>query len=64
VAGTCEYGNELSGYVAEGYVFGLRAAAPNHTGNLKTKAPSTSGSNLLYNTLEPLMMDIVVPETC
>jgi hypothetical protein len=38
---------------AEGYVSGLRAAAPN-----------TTGSNHLYNTLEILMMDIVVPETC
>ena len=33
---------------AEGYVSGLRAAARNH----------------LYNTLELLMMGIVVPETC
>jgi hypothetical protein len=38
----------------EGYVSGLRAAA----------APNTTGSNLLYNTLELLMMGIVVPETC
>ena len=38
---------------AEGYVFGLRAAAPN-----------TIGSNHLYNTLKLLMMGIVVPETC
>jgi hypothetical protein len=37
---------------AEGYVSGLRAAA------------NTTGSNHLYNTLELLMMGIVVPETC
>jgi hypothetical protein len=45
---------------AEGYVSGLRAAAD----NLKTKAPNTTGSNHLYNTLELLMMGIIVPETC
>jgi hypothetical protein len=50
---------------AEGYVSGLRAAsAPHHTDNLKTKAPSTTGSNHLYNKLELLMIGIVVPETC
>jgi hypothetical protein len=37
---------------------------PHNTDNLKTKAPNTTGSNHLYNTLELLMMDIVVPETC
>ena len=31
--------------------------------NLKTKAPNTTGSNHFYNTLELLMMGIVVPET-
>jgi hypothetical protein len=31
---------------------------------LKTKAPNTTGSNHLYNTLELLMMGIIVPETC
>jgi len=46
----------------EGYVSGLRAAA--HTDNLKTKAPNTTGNNLLYNSLELLMMGIMVPETC
>ena len=55
---------------ADGYVSGLRTAAarkpdtqpsaPHHTDNLKTKAPNTTGSNHLYNTLELLMMDIVV----
>ena len=39
-------------------------SAPHHTDNLKTKAPNTTGSSLLYNTLEPLMMGIMVPETC
>ena len=48
---------------AEGCVSGLRAAA-NHTDNLKTKAQNTTGSNHLYNTLELLMMGIMVPETC
>ena len=46
----------------EGCVSGFRA--PHHTDNLKTKAPNTTGSNLLYNTLELLMMGIMVPETC
>jgi hypothetical protein len=32
--------------------------------NLKIKAPNTTGSNHLYNTLELLMMGIMVPETC
>ena len=35
--------------------------APHHTDNLKTKAPNTTDSNHLYNTLELLMMGIVVP---
>jgi hypothetical protein len=34
------------------------------TDNLKTKAPNTTDSNQLYNTLELLMMGIMVPETC
>ena len=59
---------------AEGYVSGLRVAAarkpdtqpsaPHHTDNLKTKAPNTTGSNHLYNTLELLMMGIMMPEIC
>jgi hypothetical protein len=59
---------------AEGCVSGLRAAAsrkpdtqpsaPHHTDNLKTEAPSTTGSYHLYNTLELLMMGIIVHETC
>ena len=38
--------------------------AHHHTDNLKTKAPNTTGSNHLYNTLELLMTGIMVPETC
>ena len=38
--------------------------APHHTDNLNTKAPNTTGSNHLYNTLELPMMGIMVPETC
>ena len=39
-------------------------SAPHHTDNLKTKAPNATGSDHLYNTLELLMMGIMVPETC
>jgi hypothetical protein len=39
-------------------------STPHHTDNLKTKAPNTTCSNHLYNTLELLMIGIVVPETC
>ena len=38
--------------------------APHQTGNLKNKAPNTTGSNHLHNTLELLMMGTMVPETC
>jgi len=34
------------------------------TDNLKTKAPNTTDSNHLYNTLELLVMGVMVPETC
>ena len=37
---------------ADGYVFGLQAAA------------LSTGSDHLYNNLELLMMGIIVPETC
>ena len=47
-----------------GIVSGLRTAASHHTDNLKTEAPNTTGSSHLYNTLELLMMGILVPETC
>ena len=40
------------------------SAAPHYTDTVKTKAPNITGSNHLYNTLELLMMGIVVPETC
>jgi hypothetical protein len=51
------------------WCFGFQAArkpdtqpsAP-HTDNLKTNAPNTTGND--YNTLELLMMGIMVPETC
>ena len=58
---------------AESCVSGLRAAAGkldtqpsalHHTDNLKTKAQNTTGSSHLCNTLELLMMGIVVLETC
>ena len=41
---------------AEGCVSGLRAVAQ--------QPPNTTGNNHLYNTLELLMMSIMVPETC
>jgi hypothetical protein len=31
---------------------------------LENQAPKTTGGNQLYNTLELLMMGIMVPETC
>ena len=40
------------------------SSTPHHADNLKTKTPNTTGSNHLYNTLELLMMDIMVRETC
>ena len=57
-----------------GYVSGLQDAAASYkpdtqhsalhqTGTLKTKAPNITGSNHLYNTLELLMMGIMMPET-
>ena len=50
---------------AVGCVSGLQDAAALHqTDNLKTKTPNTTGSNHLRNTLELLMMGIMVPETC
>ena len=33
-------------------------------GNCNFLAPNTTGSNHLYNTVELLMMGIMVPETC
>jgi hypothetical protein len=58
---------------AEGSVSGLRAAAAanGHTTlsstpyrQLENQAPNTTGRNHLYNTLELLVMGIMVPETC
>jgi hypothetical protein len=46
-------------YGVVGYVTALHG-----TDNLKTKAPNTTDSNHLYNTLELLMMGIILPETC
>jgi hypothetical protein len=42
----------------------IEPSAPHHTGNLKTKAPDTTGSNHMYHTLELLMIGIMLPETC
>ena len=38
--------------------------ALNQTDNLKNKAPNTTGSSHVYNTLELLIMGIMVSETC
>ena len=46
---------------AEGCVSGLRAAAYQQ---LENQSTNTTGSNQLYNTLQLLMMGIMVPETC
>ena len=40
------------------------SSATHHTDNLRTNAPNMTGSKHLHNTLELLMMGIVVPETC
>ena len=48
----------------ESIILVAAALAPHHTDNLKTRAPNTTGSNHLYNTLELLLMGIMVPETC
>jgi hypothetical protein len=53
-----------SGLWAAAHKLDTQPSAPHRTDNLKTKAPNTKGSNQLYNTLELLMMGIVVPETC
>ena len=47
----------------EGCVSGLRTAATAYR-QLENQAPNTTGSNHLYNTLELLMIGIMVPETC
>jgi hypothetical protein len=40
------------------------ASAPHHYRQLENQVPKTTGGNQLYNTLELLMMGIMVPETC
>ena len=54
--------------VGMGWSWGLyvrfAGCSSHHTDNLKTKAPNTTDSNHLYNTLELLIMGIMVPETC
>jgi hypothetical protein len=54
---------------AEGYAAAARKpdtqpSAPHRIDNLKTKAPSTTEGNHLCNTLELLMMGVVVSDTC
>ena len=66
---TCRYGVELRVMCpvcrpAAARKPDTQTSAPHHTDNLKTKAPNTTGSNHLYNTLALLMMGIMVPETC
>ena len=60
----CGAGVYVSGLQAAAWSSSLPTPAPHHTDNLKTKAPNTTGSDHLYNTLELLMMGIVLPETC
>ena len=47
-----------------GLAWSCGSTALRQTDNLKTKEPSTTSSNHLYNTLELLMTGIMVPETC
>ena len=61
---SCQYGVDLYCSKAAARKPDTQPSAPHHTDNLKTKAPNTTGNNQLYNTLELLMMGIVVPETC
>jgi hypothetical protein len=66
ISGALEYytsGCCLS-YFAAARKPGTQPSTPHCTDNLKTKAPNTTGSNHLHNTLELLMMGIKVPETC
>jgi len=43
---------------------GTQPTALHQTDELKTKTPNTTGNSHLCNTLELLMMGIMVPETC
>jgi hypothetical protein len=45
-------------------VFKLTALCCTPCRQLENQAPKTTGSNQLYNTLELLMMGIMVPKTC
>ena len=55
----------IADFIACSTYFGqYYAHHPHHTDNLKTKAPNTTGSDHLYNSLELLMMGIVLPEIC
>jgi hypothetical protein len=64
---SCRYGVELRVVCP---VCGLQLQPANQTHNPQlhtiptTWKPNTTGSNQLYNTLELLMMGIMVPETC
>jgi hypothetical protein len=58
------FGFQVSGLRAAARKPDTQPSAPHRTDNLKTKAPNTTGSNQLCNTLELLMMGIMVPETC
>ena len=58
------FGFQVVGAAAAARKPDTQPSAPHHTDNLKTEALNTTGSNHLYNTLELLMMGIVVPETC
>ena len=49
---------------AEGYVSGLQDAAAHQTSYLKNHSTKYHTLQPLYNTLELLMMGIVMPETC
>jgi hypothetical protein len=60
---SCRYGVELR-VVCPVCGLLLKPSAPHHTDNLKTKAPNNTGGNQLHNTLELLMMGILVLETC
>jgi len=56
------YGFFVADLIACSTCFGHHYA--HHQELKKTKASNTTGSNHLYNTLELLMMGIMVPETC
>jgi hypothetical protein len=57
----CRYGVELRVAARKP---DTKPSTPHNTDNSKTKAPNTTGRNHFCNTLEFLMMGIVVLETC